>query len=262
MDDPAPPDHAFAPAERAAVYRAIRARRDCRHFLPDALPDALIGRLLAAAHHAPSVGFMQPWNFLLIRSVAVRRRIKAAFERANALAADHFPGDRGDRYRSLKLEGLLESPLNLCITCDRSRHGPAVLGRTIQPEMDLYSTVCAVQNLWLAARVEGVGVGWVSILDPADLRSILELPDPVVPVAYLCLGRVPDFPPEPELQRLGWLDRIDLAPLVFEDRWGRPCALDADEKERQPREPGRAIGRLIVEAEDDEHLEHFKDSMP
>jgi len=94
--------------------------------------------------------------------------------------------------------------------------------------MDLYSTVCAVQNLWLAARAEGVGVGWVSILDPLDLRSILELPDSVVPVAYLCLGRVPDFPPEPELQRLGWLDRIDLAPLVFEDGWGRPCTLAAD----------------------------------
>ena len=226
MDDPAPPDHAFAPAERAAVYRAIRARRDCRHFLPDPLPDALIGRLLAAAHHAPSVGFMQPWNFLLIRSEAVRRRIKAAFERANALAADHFPGDRGDQYRSLKLEGLLEAPLNLCITCDRSRHGPAVLGRTIQPEMDLYSTVCAVQNLWLAAASRG----------SASAGSASSTAGPALnprtagfgrPVAYLCLGRVPDFPPEPELQRLGWLDRIDLAPLVFEDRWGRPGALDA-----------------------------------
>jgi len=226
MDDPAPPSHAFAQAERAAVYRA---RRDCRHFLPDPLPEAPIGRLLAAAHHAPSVGFMQPWNFLLIRSVAVRRRIKAAVERANALAADHFPGDRGDHYRSLKLEGLLEAPMNLCITCDHTSNGPAVLGRTIQPEMDLYSTVCAVQNLWLAARAEGVGVGWVSILDPLDLRVILELPEAVVPVAYLCLGRVPDFPPEPELQRLGWLDRIDLAPLVFEDGWGLPCPLVADD---------------------------------
>jgi len=123
----------------------------------------------------------------------------------------------------LKLEGIVESPLNLCVTCDRSRHGPIVLGRTSQPEMDLYSTVCAVENLWLAARAEGVGVGWVSILDPADLRSILGIPESVVPVAYLCLGLVSEFGPEPELQRLKWLDRMDLAPLVFEDRWGQPA---------------------------------------
>ena len=97
-----------------------------------------------------------------------------------------------------------------------------MLGRTAQPEMDLYSTVCAVENLWLAARAEGVGVGWVSIIDPADLRAILGLPETVVPVAYLCLGRVESFPPAPELQRLGWLDRLDLRPLIFEDRWGRP----------------------------------------
>jgi 5,6-dimethylbenzimidazole synthase len=215
------PEHAFSPTERAAVYRAIFERRDCRHFLPDPLPDAIIGRLLLAAHHAPSVGFMQPWNFVLIRSLDVRRRIKAAFERANAQAVGMFPEDRGALYASLKLEGILEAALNLCVTCDRSRGGPVVLGKTIQPEMDLYSTVCAVENLWLAARAEGVGVGWVSIIDPADLRSILALPDPVVPVAYLCLGRVPEFPPQPELQSVGWLDRIDLETLVFEDRWGR-----------------------------------------
>lgn len=212
-------DLAFSPEERAAVYRAIFERRDCRRFLPDPLPEDLIGRLLTAAHHAPSVGFMQPWNFILVRSLEVRGRIKGAFERANAAAAEKFPGERGDQYRALKLEGILEAPLNLCITCDRTRHGPVVLGRTIQPDMDLYSTVCAVQNLWLAARAEGVGVGWVSILDPADLHEILAIPEKVVPVAYLCLGRVPEFPPEPELQRKGWLDRIDLAPLVFQDRW-------------------------------------------
>jgi 5,6-dimethylbenzimidazole synthase len=215
---------AFSSAEREAVYRAIFERRDCRRFLPDPLPDDLVARLLLAAHHAPSVGFMQPWNFVLIRSREVRRRVKAAFERANAPAAAQFAGARGETYRALKLEGIVESALNLCVTCDRARHGPVVLGRTIQPEMDLYSTVCAVQNLWLAARAEGVGVGWVSILDPADLRILLELPDPVVPVAYLCLGRVAEFPPVPELQRAGWLERIDLDPLVFEDRWGQPAA--------------------------------------
>jgi 5,6-dimethylbenzimidazole synthase len=213
---------AFSASEQEAVYRAIFERRDCRRFLPDPLPDELVGRLLLAAHHAPSVGFMQPWNFLLIRSVEVRSRIKGAFERANARAAGQFPGPRGEAYRALKLEGILESPLNLCVTCDRSRHGPVVLGKTAQPEMDLYSTVCAVQNLWLAARAEGVGVGWVSIIDPADLRAILELPDPVVPIAYLCIGRVAEFPSAPDLQRFGWLDRIDLTHLIFEDRWGHP----------------------------------------
>ena len=137
-------DHAFSDSERAALYRAIYERRDCRHFLPDPLPDDALARILLAAHHAPSVGFMQPWNFLLIRSREVRQRIKQAFERANAGAAALFPDVRGEQYRSLKLEGILESPLNLCVTCDRSRHGPVVLGRTAQPEMDLYSTVCAV----------------------------------------------------------------------------------------------------------------------
>jgi 5,6-dimethylbenzimidazole synthase len=213
----------FSESERAAVYRAIFERRDCRRFLPDPLPDAVLARMLTAAHHAPSVGFMQPWNFLLVRSQEVRRQIKAAFERANLQAADQFTGDRGAFYRALKLEGILESPLNLCVTCDRSRNGPVVLGRTAQPEMDLYSTVCAVENLWLAGRAEGVGVGWVSIIDPTDLRAILRLPDPVVPVAYLCLGRVAEFAPTPELERLGWLDRLDWLPLVFEDVWGRPA---------------------------------------
>ncbi len=218
-------EHSFSPAERAAVCRAIFERRGCRHFLPEPLPDPLIARLLSAAHHAPSVGFMQPWNFVLIRSLDVRLRVHAAFERANAQAEALFEGGRRSLYSALKLEGILEAPLNLCVTCDRSRNGPVVLGKTIQPEMDLYSTVCAVENLWLAARAEGVGVGWVSIVDPADLRTILALPDPVVPVAYLCIGRVPEFPPQPELQSVGWLDRIDLEPLVFEDRWGqRPAA--------------------------------------
>ena len=215
---------AFTASEREAVYRAILERRDCRRFLPDPIPDDVVARLLVAAHHAPSVGFMQPWNFVVIRSIEVRGRIKSAFERANARASDLFTGERGASYRALKLEGIMEAPLNLCVTCDRSRHGPVVLGRTSQPETDLYSTVCAVQNLWLAARVEEVGVGWVSIIDPADLRAILGIPDTVVPVAYLCLGRVAEFPALPDLQLHGWLDRIDLAPLVFEDRWGQPSS--------------------------------------
>ena len=225
MSDEGGGSAAFSPDERAAVYRAIFERRDCRRFRPDPLPDDLLGRLLLAAHHAPSVGFMQPWNFVVVRSAEVKGRVKAAFERANERAAGLFEPERSGRYRALKLEGIVESPVNLLVTCDRSRHGPVVLGRTSQPEMDLYSTVCAVQNLWLAARAEGVGVGWVSIVDPDDLRTVFGLPETVVPVAYLCLGLVPEFGPSPELERLGWQDRIALAPLVFDEHWGRPSTL-------------------------------------
>ena len=166
MDAIAPDSiHALSAAERAAIYKCIFTRRDVRsQFRPDPIPDAVLARILQAAHHAPSVGFMQPWDFILIRDTAVKQRLHAAFQAANAEAAGMFEGERQSAYRALKLQGILEAPLGLCITCDRSRAGATVLGRTHQPEMDIYSTVCAVQNLWLAARAEGIGVGWVSIL--------------------------------------------------------------------------------------------------
>jgi 5,6-dimethylbenzimidazole synthase len=216
MDTP----HAFSEAERAAVYRVIRARRDVRRFRPDPLPQEVVQRLLEAAGHAPSVGYMQPWNFLLLRGRDVRLEIHQAFRTANAEAEALFPPERRDRYAALKLEGILDATLNLCVTCDRGRFGPVVLGRTCQPDMDLYSTVCAVQNLWLAARAEGVGVGWVSILKPDDLCRILRLPDGVVPVAYLCLGYTDGFADEPELKTKGWLPAIPLEELVFYEHWG------------------------------------------
>ena len=213
--------HAFSEQERAAVYRAIRERRDVRRFRSEPLPEEVIQRLLGAAAQAPSVGYMQPWNFLLIRDGQVRQAVHAAFLRANTEAREMFPPERRDRYAALKLEGILEAALNLCVTCDRSRFGPVVLGRTCQPDMDLYSTVCAVQNLWLAARAEGVGVGWVSILHPDDLRDILRLPEGVVPVAYLCLGYTDGFAAEPELKTAGWLPELPLGELVFHERWGQ-----------------------------------------
>jgi 5,6-dimethylbenzimidazole synthase len=211
--------HAFSESERAAVYRAILERRDVRRFRPDALPPATLIRILEAAHHAPSVGFMQPWNFILIRTLEVRARIHAAFLRANDEARALFAGQRGEQYAALKLEGILESPLNICVTCDRTRFGPVVLGRTCQPDMDLYSTVCAVQNLWLAARAEGVGVGWVSIIHADELAGILGLPEHVAPVAYLCVGYTEEFPPEPELQTAGWLPRLSLAEVLRYETW-------------------------------------------
>ncbi|ABK44192.1 cob(II)yrinic acid a,c-diamide reductase [Magnetococcus marinus MC-1] len=213
----------FSKEQRQAVYDTIFARRDVRgEFLPDPIPDAVLSRLLLAAHHAPSVGFMQPWNFLIIRQPTVKQQVHQAFQKANDEAAQQFSGEQADRYRRLKLEGILEAPINLCMTCDRDRCGPVVLGRTHMPEMDLYSTVCAVQNLWLAARAEGVGVGWVSILDPAALKSILRITTAnIVPVAYLCMGYVSHFHGEPELASKGWRQRLDPASLIYYDQWGQ-----------------------------------------
>ena len=213
-------DDTLSEADRAGLYRVLLSRRDVRgQFLPEPVPDEVLARILVAAHHAPSVGFMQPWSFILVRSPEVKGRIKAAFEQANAEAAGLFDGVRGDTYRSLKLEGILEAPVNICVTCDRDRIGPVVLGRTHQPEMDLYSTVCAVENLWLAARAEGLGLGWVSIIAEPALKEILGLPERVVPVAYLCLGKVSHFFAQPELETRGWRKRLALADLVTLDRW-------------------------------------------
>lgn len=213
----------FTDDERRAVYRAIHTRRDVRsNFLPDPIADDVLRRLLLAAHHAPSVGFMQPWNFIVIRSPAVKAQIKAAFQKANDEAAQMFPERQRKLYSELKLEGIVEAPVNLCITCDRRRGGPVVLGRTQNMDMDLYSTVCAVQNLWLAARAEGIGAGWVSIFHDDDLRRILNLPDHVTPVAYLCLGHVSKLWSQPELQAKGWRDRLPLDDLIFADGWGQP----------------------------------------
>jgi 5,6-dimethylbenzimidazole synthase len=213
---PAPP---FSEHEKSGLYRAIYERRDMRRFRPDPIPPAKLVRILQAAHHAPSVGFMQPWNFILVRDRTVRERVQAAFRRANDEAVHHFEGERKRLYASLKLEGILESPLNICVTCDRDRFGPVVLGRTCQPDMDLFSTVCAVQNLWLAARAEDVGVGWVSIIHADELADILDLPERVVPVAYLCLGYVEEFPSAPELQSAGWLPRLALGDVVRFEGW-------------------------------------------
>ena len=211
----------FSDAERAGLYRAIYERRDVRsQFLPDPIPRPVLARLLRAAHHAPSVCFMQPWDFILIDSLEVRQQVLASFDEENAKAAENYSGTRQQNYRNLKLQGIIESPLNLCISCDRSRGGSHVLGRNSIVEMDLFSTCLAVQNLWLAARAEGIGVGWVSILDQDTLAGILQLPDQVYPLAYLCLGYVSEFLDEPELQAKGWRSRLPLEELVHLNSWG------------------------------------------
>jgi len=217
----APAAHAFSEADRAAVYQAIYSRRDVRgQFLRDPVADEVLGRVLLAAHHAPSVGFMQPWNFLVIRSPAVKQRVHAVFRAANAEAERLFPEERRALYSRLKLQGILDSPINLCVTCDRSRSGPVVLGRTHMLSMDLYSSVCAVQNLWLAARAEGLGVGWVSIFEQQALQDALGIPHDIVPIAYLCVGWVSHFNERPELETSGWLPRLPLADLLHYEQWG------------------------------------------
>ncbi len=213
----------FSPAERTTLYRVIESRRDVRAFRSDPIATNTLARILGAAHSAPSVGLMQPWNFIVIRDAVTKSRVKALFEIQNELALANYAGARADLYGSLKLEGLEEAPINLCVTCDRTRSGPHVLGRNTVVDTDLYSTCCAVQNLWLAARVEGVGVGWVSILDYEDLRPILGIPATVVPVAYLCIGYPREFLEEPELQRRGWATRLKLEQIVYQERWGVPA---------------------------------------
>jgi 5,6-dimethylbenzimidazole synthase len=213
----------FTVEERAAVYRVMSARRDVRQgFTPEPLPEPLLRRLLAAAHCAPSVGLMQPSRFIVVRDPAVRRSVHAMFIEENERALARYTGERRELYRSLKLEGIVEAPQNICVVSDAQSERGHELGRRTMPETAIYSTVCAVQNLWLAARAEGVGVGWVSILGPDRLREILSIPPGIVPVAYLCIGFVDEFGASPELERRGWERRIPLADVVSYDRFQMP----------------------------------------
>ncbi len=221
-------DHSFSPRDKRAFYRTIFERRDVRsQFLPDPIAPSVLARILHAAHHAPSVGFMQPWDFIIVRDSVLRHAVKAIFEQENAKAAACYEGERRVLYDHLKLEGILESPVNLCVTCHRTRGGPNVLGRNSIVETDLFSVCLAVQNLWLAARVEGIGVGWVRILDQEVLAETLRLPPDVHPVAYLCLGHVREFPSAPELESRGWRKRLPLSDLVHDNCWGQSVKDDS-----------------------------------
>jgi 5,6-dimethylbenzimidazole synthase len=208
----------FSAAERSAVYRALRERRDVRTgYLPQRVDDATLYRLLEAAHQAPSVGFMQPWRFIVVRDAALRIAVHDIFERANRDATASYTGERKKLYSRLKLQGLLEAPQHLCVVCDQTSERGHRLGRQTMPETSVYSVVCAIQNLWLAARVEGIGVGWVSILDPSAVKDLLRIPPAAQLVAYLCLGYVEEFAELPDLERDGWEQRAKLAHLVRAD---------------------------------------------
>ena len=216
---------AFAPEAREAVYRAIFERRDMRHFAGGAVEPATLQRLLNAAHHAPSVGFMQPWRFIRIRDAGQRARLHELVGRERIETARAL-GEREDEFMKLKVEGLLDAAelLLVCLADGRESH---VFGRRTLPQMDLASASCAIQNLWLAARAEGLGMGWVSLFDPIELAALVGLPPGAEPIGLLCLGPVHEFYPEPMLQQLDWARRQPIAELVFDESWGRPSDLFA-----------------------------------
>ncbi|MBO0879153.1 MAG: 5,6-dimethylbenzimidazole synthase [Mycobacterium sp.] len=212
-------DHAFDPQERQAVYRVISERRDMRRFVPGSkVPEDVLTRLLHAAHAAPNVGLMQPWRFIRITDESLRQRIHAMVNEERLLTA-HALGRRAQEFLALKVEGIRDcAELLVVALCDgRERY---IFGRRTLPQMDLASVSCAIQNLWLAARSEGLGMGWVSLFDPQRLAALLSMPADAEPVAILCLGPVPAFPDRPALELDGWALGRPLADFVSENRWG------------------------------------------
>ncbi len=207
----------FNDADRAAVYRAIYERRDMRHFVPKPLDPALLQRLLDAAHHAPSVGFMQPWRIARITDTTLRTALHRIVEDERQKTAEAL-GQRGDEFMRLKVEGMLECG-ELLVVALMDRREAHIFGRRTLPEMDLASVACAIQNMWLAARAEGIGMGWVSLFDCTQVRTLLRMPPGAQPVAILCVGHVEQFYPEPMLETQRWASRMPLAQCVFENHW-------------------------------------------
>lgn len=210
----------FSPEEKNGFYKAVFSRRDVRsHFTSEPIDGKILSRILNAAHHAPSVGFSQPWNFILIKNQETRKMVKESFDRERIHSSNQIDDPKRSKYLSLRLEGILDSAVNVCVTYDPTKFGPFVIGRSSIPETGIYSVCCAIQNLWLAARAEGIGVGWVSILSNDDLKRILEIPEHVIPVAYLCLGHVTKFAEKPDLENAGWLSRLELKDVIFYEKW-------------------------------------------
>ena len=210
----------FSEEDRESFYKAIYSRRDIRsNFTSEQIDDQVLMRILKAGNHAPSVGFSQPWNFILVKNIETRKKIKESFENEKTRSSKLIKDPRRSKYLSYKLEGILESSINVCVTYDPTKSGPFVIGRTSIPETGTFSVCCAVQNIWLAARTEGIGVGWVSILSNETLRDVLNIPDHVVPVAYLCLGHVNKFETKPDLETSGWLPRLKLDDVIYHEKW-------------------------------------------
>lgn len=207
--------------ERDAVYKAIFNRRDIRSFLPKAVPDEAVNRILTAAHHGPSVGFMQPWNFILITDNEIKEKLAWAADKERRALTIHFEGERETKFLGLKVEGLKEAPLTICVTCDPTRGGSHVLGRNSIPETDILSTACAIQNMWLAAYAEGLAMGWVSFYKKNDVRDILDIPPHIDPIALMSVGYTDDYPNKPILEIANWEKRKSLEQLIFTEKWGQ-----------------------------------------
>ena len=213
----APNPHRYPDAEVAGVYHAIAERRDMRHFRPDPVEPALLERLLWAAHHAPSVGFMQPWRFIRITDRGLREAMHALVE-VERKATARALGEREEDFMRLKVEGLLDAGevVVVALADEREKH---IFGRRTLPEMDLASVACAIQNMWLAARAEGIGLGWVSIFDPVELARLLGMPAGARPVAILCIGHVEAFYPRPMLEMEQWAERMPIDSVMAENSW-------------------------------------------
>lgn len=207
------------PPVRQALYDVVGARRDVRRFRPDPVPDDVLDRLLGAAHAAPSVGHSQPWRFLVVDDPALRERAAVMADVERLAQAERLTPDAGRRLLDLQLEGLREAPLGVVVCCDRRAPAGGVLGRASFPDADLWSCACAIQNLWLAARAEGLGLGWVTLFQPDELGALLGLPDGVVTLGWLCVGWPDERPPAPGLERAGWSTRAPLSSVVLHNRW-------------------------------------------
>jgi 5,6-dimethylbenzimidazole synthase len=209
--------NSFNQQDKDAIYRVIAERRDMRHFRSEPVPAEILARLLQAAHFAPSVGFMQPWRFIRITDNHLRQQIHNLVE-AERIATAQALAEREDEFMRLKVEGIRECGELLVVSLmnDRDKH---LFGRRTLPEMDLASAACAIQNLWLAARAEGLGVGWVSLFEPEQLAKLLDMPSDAKPIAILCIGYVDEFYPRPMLETEGWASRENIEDLVFENRW-------------------------------------------
>lgn len=210
----------FTKEEMEAVYKAIYTRRDVRSFLPNPIPTEIVHKIINAGHHAPSVGFMQPWNFIIVSSKEVKEQLAWAADKERRALAIHYEGEKESKFLSLKVEGLKEAPVTICVTCDPTRGGSHVLGRNSIPETDILSTACAIQNMWLAATAEGLAMGWVSFYKKADIRDILDIPPYIDPIALLSIGYTDKYPEKPILELADWEKRRSLDDLVFQNKWG------------------------------------------
>jgi nicotinate-nucleotide--dimethylbenzimidazole phosphoribosyltransferase len=237
---------------REAFYDVVAARRDVRRYRPDPVPDDVLTRVLTAAHAAPSVGHSQPWRFLVVRDPAVRDRAAVLTDRERLRQAAQLEPDAGRRLLDLQLEGVREAPLGVVVCCDRRTAPAGVLGRATFPDADLWSCAAAIQNLWLAARAEGLGMGWVTLFRPEELAELLGLPDGVVTLGWLCLGWPDERPPAPGLERAGWSRRAPLSDVVLADRWPADDAAPAAPPSHLPPAPLTAPDRhAVVGARDD-----------